>query len=135
MLAALWRKGGHMSGTKVGTASETSFDWRRPSLLLGLIALALHLVANGNYGFFRDELYFIVCGRHPALGYVDQPPLIPLLAAASYALSGGSLLLFRLLPALVLTATVGVTAEFARIIGGGQPQNEIVNSAAASAAP
>ena len=94
--------------------------WIRPSLILALLTLGLHLIANGHYGFFRDELYFIVCGRHPAWGYVDQPPLVPLLAAGSYALSGGSLLLFRLLPAVVLTATVALTAEFARLIGGGR---------------
>ncbi len=100
--------------------ADPRFDWQRPSLVLGLIALALHLFANGNYGFFRDELYFIVCGRHPALGYVDQPPLVPLLAAASYWLSGGNLVLFRLLPAVVMAATVALTAEFTRTLGGGR---------------
>ena len=95
-------------------------DWTRPSLILGLITFGIHLIANGNYGFFRDELYFIVCGRHPAWGYVDQPPLVPLLAAGSYALSEGSLMAFRLLPALVLAATVALTTEFARLIGGGR---------------
>jgi len=100
--------------------SGISVDWSRPSLILGLITLGVHLIANGNYGIFRDELYFIVCGRHPAWGHVDQPPLVPLLAAGSYALGGGSLLMFRLLPALVLTATVALTAEFTRVIGGGR---------------
>ncbi|HET8732474.1 MAG TPA: glycosyltransferase family 39 protein, partial [Anaeromyxobacteraceae bacterium] len=51
---------------------------------------------------------------------VDQPPLAPLVAALSYRLSGGSLVLFRLVPALAMAATVALTAEFARLLGGGR---------------
>jgi hypothetical protein len=55
-----------------------------------VVAIA-HLVAAGRYGFFVNELYFIVCGRHPAFGYVDQPPLVPLIAAATqFAGTSGS---------------------------------------------
>ena len=92
----------------------------RPSLVLFLASIVLHLLANGRYGFFRDELYFIVCGDRPDWGYVDQPALVPLLAAASHRLFGDFLLGFRLLPALVMSATVGFTAEYARILGGGR---------------
>ena len=92
----------------------------RPSLVLGLACLGLHLLANGRYGIFRDELYFIACGDRPDWGYVDQPALIPLLASWSHALFGDFLLGFRLLPALVISATVALTAEFARAVGGGR---------------
>ncbi len=118
--AIKYNKGGCVTVSKGRLVFGHSFDWTRPSFILGLVTLGIHLVANGNYGFFRDELYFIVCGKHPAWGYVDQPPFVPLLAAGSYALSGGSLLAFRLLPALVLAATVALTAEFARVVGGGR---------------
>jgi hypothetical protein len=94
--------------------------WIRPSLLLALACLLLHVLANGNYGVFRDELYFIVCGAHPDWGYVDQPAVVPLLASWAHAIFGDVLLGFRLLPALVLAATVALTAEFARLIGGGR---------------
>jgi len=94
--------------------------WTGPSLLLALASLVLHLLANGHYGFFRDELYLIVCGSRPDWGYVDQPAVVPLLAAGAHALFGDFLLGFRLLPALVMSATVGVTAEFTGVIGGGR---------------
>lgn len=92
----------------------------QPWFVLGALTFAIHLYANGGYGIFRDELYFIVCGRHLAWGYVDQPPLVPLIAAWSYALAGDWLTGFRLAPALVLAATVGLTAEFTRLLGGGK---------------
>lgn len=93
---------------------------REPSLLLGLATLAIHLVFNAGYGIFRDELYFIVCGDRPAWGYVDQPPLIPLLASWSHTLFGNFLVGFRLIPALALSVTVALSAEFARAVGGGR---------------
>ena len=96
----------------------TTKDWMRPSLVLALASLVLHLLANGNYGFFRDELYFIVCGSRPDWGYVDQPAFVPLLASWSHGVFGDSVLGFRLLPALALTATVALTAEFTRALGG-----------------
>jgi len=94
--------------------------WIRPSVALASASLILHVLANGNYGFFRDELYFIVCGNRPDWGYVDQPAIVPLLAAWSHALFGDHLLGFRLIPALVMTAAVAFTAEFARVLGGGR---------------
>lgn len=92
----------------------------RPSIVLALVSLGLHALAAGRYGFFRDELYFIVCGDRPDWGYVDQPPVVPLLAAWVHALTGDFLWGFRLLPALVMSAAVAASAEFARVIGGGR---------------
>jgi hypothetical protein len=95
------------------------FIAREPWLVLGFATLAIHLIYNAGYGIFRDELYFIVCGDRAAWGYVDQPPLIPLLASWSHALFGNFLVGFRLIPALALSATVALSAEFARTLGGG----------------
>jgi hypothetical protein len=82
------------------------------------IALLVHLLTNGRYGYFRDELYYIACGRHLALGYVDQPPLSILLLRLSQALLGDSLFAIRLVPALAGAATVGLTGAIARELGG-----------------
>ena len=96
----------------------TTRDWMRPSLVLGLVSLMLHVLANGHYGIFRDELYFIVCGQRPDWGYVDQPAIVPLLAAGSHAIFGDFVLGFRLLPALIMSVTVALTSEFTHSLGG-----------------
>ncbi|MBV8149481.1 MAG: glycosyltransferase family 39 protein [Candidatus Eremiobacteraeota bacterium] len=88
-------------------------------LAAALLTLGIHLVANPHYGFFRDELYFIVCGFRPAWGYVDQPPLVPLLSAGTQ-LFGTSLFALRALPALFAAAGVYVTCLLAIEIGAGR---------------
>jgi hypothetical protein len=89
------------------------------ALLAGpLLALALHFAAASRYGFFRDELYFVVCGQRLAWGFVDQPPLFPALAALSFHAAHGSILLFRLPAALIHAAVALGAAMFARRLGG-----------------
>lgn len=77
----------------------------------------VHLALAGRYDAFRNELYFIVCGRHPAFGYVDQPPLVPLLAAATQ-LFGDDVWLLRLPGVLAAVALVWVTYRFVRDLDG-----------------
>lgn len=83
----------------------------------GLAALCLHALFAGRYDVFRDELYFIVCGRHPAFGYADQPPIAPLLAAGFYSL-GHSVWLLRLPVTLAAGALAWLSVRFARLLGG-----------------
>src|SRR2546430_4783524 len=82
------------------------------------VALLVHLLTNGRYGYFRDELYYVACGRHLAFGYVDQPPLSILLLRLSQLLLGDSLFAIRLLPALAGAAVVALTGIIARGMGG-----------------
>lgn len=84
---------------------------------LAIATAALHLAVAGRFDLFRDELYFIICGQHPAFGYADQPPLVPLLAAGLYAI-GGSAFWVRLPSAFAAAALVFVTVRLARRIGG-----------------
>jgi dolichyl-phosphate-mannose-protein mannosyltransferase len=86
-------------------------------VIAGLFVGAL-LALSSAYGFHGDEMYFIVAGRHPALGYVDQPPLTPLLAAAAAAILGVSPTAVRLLPALEMGLVVILVAFMARTLGG-----------------
>jgi hypothetical protein len=82
------------------------------------VVFIAHAAVAGRYDAFRNELYFIVCGRRPALGYVDQPPLVPMLAALTQ-LSGDHVWLLRL-PAVICAAVlVPLTVSFARLLGAG----------------
>ncbi len=107
---------------------------RREPFLWAVTAFTLlvRLAVAGHYDFFRDELYFIICGRHPAFGYVDQPPLVPLLSAATQVF-GKSLWLLRLPAALAAAALVPVTAALARLLGGGRGAALIAGAASALA--
>ncbi len=81
--------------------------------LLAIVCFAL----AGRYDTFRNELYFIACGRHPAFGYADLPPLVALLAAATQ-LFGDHTWTLRLPTIAALVALAPLTAAFARTLGG-----------------
>jgi 4-amino-4-deoxy-L-arabinose transferase-like glycosyltransferase len=95
---------------------------RRALIAAGAVAavkLAVHLVTNGQYGWFRDELYMRVVGRHLAWGYPDHPPLVALLSWLAQALAGDSLEGFRFLPALAGALTILLAGLLAAELGGG----------------
>jgi Dolichyl-phosphate-mannose-protein mannosyltransferase len=88
--------------------------------LLTALTLVLHAFAIRNYGFFRDELYYLACSRHLAWGYVDQPPLVAAIAWLSRHLFGNSVVDIRIFPALAGAASVLFAGLFARTLGGGR---------------
>jgi hypothetical protein len=107
----------------VTTPARPARAQRPPWLGIALIAaaaFAVEMAVSARYGYHRDELYFLAAGQHPAFGYVDQPPLTPLLARASAELFGNTLAGLRVLPALALAALVVLTASMSRILGAGR---------------
>lgn len=51
-------------------------------LPVAFLELVVQVAFANGYGYHRDELYFRAAGRHPALGYDDQPPLTPCCSGA-----------------------------------------------------
>jgi hypothetical protein len=90
----------------------------RWTVALAGVAFVLHLATARGYGYFRDELYYLACGRHPGLGYVDHPPLIGWIAAVTRFFLGDSLFAIRLPSALAAAGTVWLAGATARELGG-----------------
>lgn len=90
------------------------------------------LATSTRYGFHCDELYFVVAGSHPAAGYPDQPPLVPLVSHAMYALGPGSPFMLRLPSAFVAAATTVLAALVAREVGGGRRAQAIAAACTAA---
>lgn len=87
-------------------------------MYLALVKLFLHLLTAGNYGYFRDELYYVAAGEHPNLGYVDFPPFVALVARLTRALFGDSLPALHIFPALVGAVVVVLAGLMAKEFGG-----------------
>lgn len=90
----------------------------RPLLAVAGVVAAVLVATSGRYGYHRDELYFLVAGRHLDWGYPDQPPLTPLLARLADV--GGSLVVLRLPSALAAGLTVLLAGLIAAELGGGR---------------
>ncbi|MET8282056.1 glycosyltransferase family 39 protein [Micromonospora sp. NPDC005174] len=92
---------------------------RGPWLVAALTSVTLLLLA-GRYGYHRDELYFLLCGRHLDWGYVDQGPLVPALARLLDEIAPGNLVVLRTPSAVLAGGAVLLVAAIARELGGGR---------------
>ena len=79
------------------------------------MVVLLSAFSNG-YGYDRDELYFAML--KPAWGYVDQPPLTPLIAHGLASLYDGGPWLVRIPATICAAACLVLTALIARELGG-----------------
>jgi 4-amino-4-deoxy-L-arabinose transferase-like glycosyltransferase len=109
---------------------KTMQEELRPILWLSVgfavLKLAIHIVGNivaqhAGYGIFRDEMYYLVCGRRLAFGYVDHPPLVALQARVTEMLFGHETMwTLRLLSGLAGAAKVFLTGVLCWALGGGR---------------
>ncbi len=114
---------GLMALTIAGTVPPTQSNNRFTSgfalvTYIALVRVVLYLLAGPRYGYFRDELYYLACGEHPAWGYMDQPPMIAWIAWLLQHTIGTSLYAMRLLPMLGDVGAIVVTALLSRKLGG-----------------
>jgi 4-amino-4-deoxy-L-arabinose transferase-like glycosyltransferase len=106
-----------------------------PVLSVGAAIVALLLITAGGYGYHRDELYFRFLGQHPAWGYIDQPPLTPLLTHLDIVIFGDNLYAIRVSTALAIGVGAVLAALIAREIGGGPLAQTLAALGLASAFP
>ena len=126
-----------ISGARAPISAEpdTTRAARPPWLGIAMIAAAafgLEMAVSARYGYARDELYFLAAGHHLAFGYVDQPPLTPLLARFAAAAAGNTLAGLRVGPALGLVVLVVATAAMSRQLGAGRTGQLLAALAAAT---
>jgi hypothetical protein len=87
-------------------------------LLVALGAVIFHILLNGQYGFHRDELDFIMNARQLDWGYVSYPPITPFFARIGLELFGESLRGLRVLPAIAQGFVMILAGLMARDMGG-----------------
>ncbi len=98
---------------------EQPVFWRGLALVAA-IAVAIHFACISQYGYFRDELYYLACADRLAWGYVDHPPLCVWLLRLVTSILGDSLVAVRL-PAILASAATALTyGTICARLGGGK---------------
>jgi 4-amino-4-deoxy-L-arabinose transferase-like glycosyltransferase len=103
-------------------------------LLLALASVAIHTATNGQYGFHRDELQTLDDARHMDWGFVAYPPFTPLMARIELMLFGTSLIGFRFLAAVAVSAAMVLAGLIAKELGGGRHE-QVLAAVATCVAP
>lgn len=100
---------------------------------VALVSFVAHAAVGGNYGYFRDELYYIDAGRHFQAGYVDFPPFIAWLAGI-LGVVGDNLFVLHVVSALAAAVLIVLTARIVAELGGGRAA-QVLAAVATAAAP
>jgi hypothetical protein len=100
-------------------------------IALALVKLLVHVLTNGAYGFYRDELATIDDARYLAWGYVAYPPFAPFVARIAFELFGPSVDGLRLFPALAHAIAMVLAGLIAKELGGARPAQIIAALATA----
>ncbi|HXO19928.1 MAG TPA: glycosyltransferase family 39 protein, partial [Thermoanaerobaculia bacterium] len=109
-----------MAETRNAPTTPPAAGWPVGAAGIAAAAGVLHLAFVGRYGYFRDEFYYLACGRRLDWGYVDHPPFVALVARFAHGLFGDSFLAIRILPILAGSLTILLTGLLARELGGGR---------------
>ncbi|HSP89213.1 MAG TPA: glycosyltransferase family 39 protein, partial [Ignavibacteriaceae bacterium] len=87
-------------------------------IYLSLFKLILLIIFSGNYGFFRDEYYYIEISKHLDWGYVDMQPLSALILALSRFLFGDSIFGIKIFSYIAGSAIVFISGLIAKELNG-----------------
>ena len=77
-----------------------------PIAVISIFSILIHcLFISSDFEFHRDELFYIVLGYHPALGYFDLPPFISYISFILNLTGLNSLFVIRIICALILAVS------------------------------
>jgi 4-amino-4-deoxy-L-arabinose transferase-like glycosyltransferase len=92
----------------------------RPVAGLAAVKVVASMAFADRYGWHRDELYYLASARHLQLGYVDYPPITPLIARLVQVVAPESVAALRFTSILAGAVVVVLAALIARELGGGR---------------
>jgi Dolichyl-phosphate-mannose-protein mannosyltransferase len=110
----------------IKNVQELFQGWSTVPNAAALLFFLLIFIGSRQYGFFGDELYYFACSKHLDFGYVDHPPLVALLTLISTWIFGETMTGLRFLSGLAGAIIVLLSAQLARLLGGGKFSQALV---------
>ena len=100
-----------------------------PVLVVAAVKVVASMAFSNRYGWFQDELYYRASAYHLELGYVDFPPVTPLIARLSQNIVPDSLIALRFTSILAGAVVAVLAALIARELGGGRLAQVVATAA------